>query len=193
VSTSRAWWVGIAVAVAVAVAACGGAATTGIQRAPSAGASGSTFGTNALVADAGGQTGTPRLPKPLSKPPVIAPPSGPVPSRLVVKDLVTGHGDAAKPHDNVTVRYVGALYRQGRVFDSSWQRRRTFTTALSNGSVISGWVKGIVGERVGGRRELIIPPNLGYGGAGNPPKVPPGATLVFDVDLLSVSDGGDDG
>jgi peptidylprolyl isomerase len=191
VSVSRARWSGVAVALAVGVAACGGAPTTDVQQAPSAGASAPA--TKALVADASGQPRTPKLPSPLAKEPVIAVPRGPVPTRLVVKDLVTGHGDAAQPHDNVTVNYVGVLYRQGRVFDSSWQRRQTFTTALSNGSVISGWVKGIVGERVGGRRELIIPPNLAYGSAGSPPKVPPGATLVFDVDLLSVSDGGDDG
>ena len=187
----RARRVGFAVALVVGVAACGGAAT-GVQEAPSAGASANASGTKALVAGAPHQPVTPKPPSPLSTQPVIAPPSGPPPTRLVVKDVITGHGDAAKPRDNVTVNYVGVLYRQRRVFDSSWQRRETFTTALSNGSVISGWVKGIVGERVGGRRELIIPPSLAYGSSGSPPKIPPNATLIFDVDLLALGPGGDD-
>jgi hypothetical protein len=193
VSVRRASRAGFALALVVGLAACGAAATRGVQPAPSAGAGAASRSHPALTVDAADQPGTPTPPSPLSKEPVVAAPRGPVPTRLVVKDMITGHGDAARPRDNVTVNYVGVLYRRGRVFDSSWRRRQTFTTALSNGSVISGWVKGIVGERVGGRRELIIPPNLGYGNAGSPPKIPPGATLIFDVDLLSVSDGGDDG
>lgn len=145
-----------------------------------------------LVAGCAGSKGgaaTPasKPPARLAKEPVIRPPAAPAPTKLVVRDLVRGSGDEAKPGDEVTVNYVGALYESGKVFDSSWERHTTFTTQLSNGSVISGWVKGILGERVGGRRELIIPPNLAYGSAGSPPKIPPNATLIFAVDLLSVS------
>jgi peptidylprolyl isomerase len=124
---------------------------------------------------------------PLANEPVIHVPTGSPPARLVVRSLITGTGEAAKPGDDVTVNYVGVLYRNGRVFDASWQRHRTSTVRLSNGAVISGWIRGILGERVGGRRELIIPPNLAYGASGSPPKIPPNATLVYDIDLLAVS------
>ncbi|HEY1591557.1 MAG TPA: FKBP-type peptidyl-prolyl cis-trans isomerase [Solirubrobacteraceae bacterium] len=193
-SGRRAFQAGCGLTAAVALAACGGAMAPGVQPAPSAdigGGGGSA--TTRLLADPADAPGTPKPPSPLSAEPAIPAPHGPAPVTLVVKDLIRGHGDVARPHDDVTVNYVGVLFKDGRRFDSSWQRRKTFSAALSNGSVISGWVKGIAGERVGGRRELIIPPNLAYGASGSPPKIPPDATLVFDVDLLSVSDGGEDG
>lgn len=142
------------------------------------------------IAGCGGSSAPPSA---LSTAPTIAAPSAPPPTRLVVKDLIVGGGQRAKARDQVTVKYVGALYKNGKVFDSSWEGNRTFTTDLSNGSVMSGWVTGIVGERVGGRRELIVPPNLAYGASGDPPKIPPGATLIFDIDLLAVASnsGGD--
>jgi peptidylprolyl isomerase len=105
----------------------------------------------------------------------------------VTKDLITGTGAVAKEGSNVTVNYVGVLYKTGKEFDSSWSRKQTFSTPLASGSVIPGWVQGIAGMKVGGRRELIIPPSLGYGKAGSPPTIPPNATLVFVVDLLGVS------
>lgn len=88
---------------------------------------------------------------------------------------------------------MSALYTGGRVVDASWRRRHTISIQLMDGSMISGLVKGIVGERVGGRRELIIPPSLAYGSSGSPPQIPPNSTLIFVIDLLSVSPGsGDD-
>ena len=87
----------------------------------------------------------------------------------------------------VTVNYVGVLCKTGKEFDSSWKRNQPFTTALSAGSVIPGWVQGIPGMKVGGRRELIIPANLAYGAKGSPPTIPPNSPLVFVVDALSVS------
>ena len=92
----------------------------------------------------------------------------------------------AQAGQTVTVNYVGVLCKNGKEFDSSWKRKQLFTTALSTGSVIPGWVQGIPGMRVGGRRELVIPPNLGYGKNGSPPTIPGNATLVFVVDLISV-------
>lgn len=118
---------------------------------------------------------------------MVKPPSGPAPKTLVVKDLIKGTGKTATTGSTITVNYVGVLYKGGTEFDSSWKRNQTFTTALSTGNVIDGWVKGIAGMKVGGRRELVIPPSLGYGKSGSPPTIPANATLVFVVDLLSVS------
>ena len=100
---------------------------------------------------------------------------------------MVGTGQSANSGKTVTVNYVGVLYNDGKEFDSSWKRNQPFTTHLASGSVIPGWVQGISGMKVGGRRELIIPPSLGYGKAGSPPAIPPNSTLVFVVDLLSVS------
>jgi FKBP-type peptidyl-prolyl cis-trans isomerase len=162
--------------LAAGLAGCGSSSkASGVEQAPSGGA------TAAAV------TTTPTTPAAISKKPVVTVPSGPAPTHLVTKDLVTGTGQTAKAGDTVTVNYVGVLYKNGKEFDSSWSRNQPFTTALSSGSVIPGWVQGIPGMKVGGRRELIIPADLAYGKAGSPPTIPPNSPLVFVVDLLSVS------
>ena len=122
---------------------------------------------------------------PLSKKPVVTPPSGPPPTKLETKELITGTGAEAKSGDKVTVNYVGVLYDTGKEFDSSWKRNETFPFVLGKGQVIPGWDQGIVGMKVGGRRELIIPAPLAYGAKGSPPTIPPNAALVFVVDLLA--------
>ena len=106
----------------------------------------------------------------------------------MTKDLITGTGATAKAGDEITVNYVGELYSNGKVFDSSWSRKQTFGPfALTDSTVIPGWVEGIPGMKVGGRRELIIPPSLGYGKTGSGSTIPGNSTLIFDVDLLSVA------
>jgi peptidylprolyl isomerase len=130
---------------------------------------------------------TPKIPPAISQKPVVTPPKGPAPTHLVTKDLIPGTGAVARSGQTVTVNYVGELYKTGKEFDSSWSRNQPFTTALAAGSVISGWVQGIAGMRVGGRRELIIPASLAYGKKGQPPTIPPNSPLVFVVDLISVS------
>jgi FKBP-type peptidyl-prolyl cis-trans isomerase len=122
---------------------------------------------------------------PLSTKPTVTVPPGAAPTHLVVKDLIPGTGPTAEPGKTITVNYVGVLYKTGKEFDSSWSRKQTFTTALSNGSVIAGWVKGLTGMKVGGRRELIIPPSLAYGNKAQG-SIPANSTLIFVVDLLSV-------
>jgi peptidylprolyl isomerase len=107
------------------------------------------------------------------------------PTTLVTKEIITGTGAEAKAGESVTVNYVGALYSNGKVFDASWLRKEPFTFTLGQGQVIKGWDQGVVGMKVGGRRELIIPAELAYGKAGSPPKIPPNAPLIFIVDLLS--------
>jgi peptidylprolyl isomerase len=122
---------------------------------------------------------------PLSKEPHITPPSGPPPAKLVTKEIIKGTGTEAASGDTVSVNYVGALYKTGKVFDASWKRNEPFSFALGKGQVIPGWEQGVVGMKVGGRRELIIPASLGYGAKGSPPSIPPNETLIFIVDLLS--------
>jgi peptidylprolyl isomerase len=174
--------------LAAALAGCGSSKAPGIQPAPSGGATQApiTAATTTSTSTTA-SVPTPKPPSPLSKKPVVTVPKGPAPTKLVVKDLIVGTGTQAKAGDTVTVNYVGVLYKGGKEFDSSWSRNQTFTTPLTNGSVITGWVQGIPGMKVGGRRELIIPPSLAYGKAGSGSAIPPNSTLVFVVDLLSVS------
>jgi peptidylprolyl isomerase len=105
----------------------------------------------------------------------------------VVKDLIKGTGPAATATSTVTVQYVGILYKGGKQFDASWNDGNGQPTTLPLTGVIKGWQEGIPGMRVGGRRELIIPPSLGYGASGSPPKIPSNATLEFVIDLHGVS------
>jgi peptidylprolyl isomerase len=115
--------------------------------------------------------------------------SGPPPKRLAIRDIVTGTGVAAQPGDSVAVHYVGVSYSNGKQFDASWDRGQPFTFRLGAGMVIPGWDQGIVGMKVNGRRELIIPPDLAYGQQGQPPSIGPNETLVFVIDLLRVQPG----
>jgi peptidylprolyl isomerase len=118
--------------------------------------------------------------------PKVRVPTGSPPKKLVVKDLKKGKGPVAKSGDQVTVQYVGVDYKTGKQFDASWDRGQPFPFQLGAGQVIPGWDKGVAGMRVGGRRELVIPPRLAYGPQGQPPAIGPNATLVFVVDLLGV-------
>jgi peptidylprolyl isomerase len=120
-----------------------------------------------------------------SKPKVEVPKGAP-PKQLETTDLRTGSGDEAKSGDKVTVQYVGVLYKRGKQFDASWDRGEPFSFTLGAGEVIPGWDQGVEGMKVGGRRQLVIPPQLGYGPSGYPPAIPPNETLVFVVDLVGV-------
>ncbi|HET9677776.1 MAG TPA: FKBP-type peptidyl-prolyl cis-trans isomerase [Solirubrobacterales bacterium] len=116
--------------------------------------------------------------------PKVVPPKGPKPKSLVVKDLEVGTGPEAKSGDELTVQYVGVGYESGKQFDSSWERE-PFTFTLGEGKLIKGWEEGLEGMKVGGRRELITPPDYAYGAEGSG-TIAPNATLVFVVDLLEV-------
>lgn len=119
--------------------------------------------------------------------PKVTVPTGAPPKKLEVKELEEGSGAEAKAGDKVTVQYVGVDYKNGEEFDSSWSRNEPFPFTLGAGEVIPGWDQGVEGMKVGGRRELIIPPELAYGEAGAPPAIGPNETLVFVIDLLEVS------
>jgi peptidylprolyl isomerase len=118
--------------------------------------------------------------------PKVTVPSGPPPKQLEIKEIEKGSGKAAKAGDEVLVQYVGVGYESEEEFDSSWSRNEPFPLTLGAGGVIPGWEKGIEGMKVGGRRELIIPPNLAYGAQGSPPVIGPNETLIFVIDLLAV-------
>ena len=118
--------------------------------------------------------------------PVVEVPAGEPPTELVSEELVEGEGAEAKAGDRVTVQYVGVGYESEEEFDASWDRGEPFTFTLGAGEVIPGWDQGVAGMKVGGRRELIIPPELAYGPEGSPPVIGPNETLIFVVDLVSV-------
>jgi peptidylprolyl isomerase len=113
-------------------------------------------------------------------------PAGTPPTQLESADLITGTGPAAKAGDSVTVQYVLATYSSGKTIQSSWSSQ-PFTFTLGEGQVIPGWDKGVAGMQVGGRRELIIPPSLGYGSQSPGSGIAANDTLVFVVDLVKIS------
>jgi peptidylprolyl isomerase len=162
----------IALCAALAIAGCGGGSDTSSSTGESSEAA------STIKWSPAGEFG--------SEPEVVAPGGAP-PKKLETKDLIAGSGAEAKAGDEISVQYSGANFKTGEEFDSSWSRNaEPFTFTLGAGEVIAGWDQGIVGMKVGGRRELIIPPELGYGPEGSPPVIPPNETLVFVVDLLKV-------
>jgi peptidylprolyl isomerase len=180
-----------AASIGLGLAGCGSSTAPGVTLAPGAGltqapASATTTPTTTTPTTTTAVS-TPTT-GPLSKEPVVTIPAGPPPKKLVVKDLIVGTGTAAADGDELYVNYVGKLYSNGKIFDASWKDTpgKAFPFQLGVGAVIPGWDQGLVGMKVGGRRELIIPPSLAYKAAGEPPTIPKNATLVFVVDLLSV-------
>jgi FKBP-type peptidyl-prolyl cis-trans isomerase FkpA len=113
------------------------------------------------------------------------PASAAAPKDIVIEDVKVGTGPAAKAGDEVSVHYTGTL-TDGEKFDSSLDRDEPFDFKLGAGMVIKGWDQGVAGMKKGGKRKLTIPPELGYGKQGAPPKIPPDATLVFEVELLAI-------
>lgn len=164
----------IAACLALVVAGCGGGSSST--------SSSTTSSPSSTSEEEGG--GNSSLENGSFAKPQVKVPKGPPPKKLVEKDLRKGNGATAKPGDEITVQYVGVGYESGQEFDSSWSRNEPFPFTLGSNSVIPGWEEGIVGMKVGGRRELIIPPELAYGSAGSPPAIGPNETLIFVVDLL---------
>lgn len=118
--------------------------------------------------------------------PSVEIPEGDPPDELVVEDLVVGDGAEAVPGTTCTMQYVGVAWSTKKQFDASWDRGQPFTFPLGQGQVIAGWDRGVAGMKVGGRRRLTIPPELGYGARGAGGVISGNETLVFVVDLLDV-------
>ena len=188
-----------ALAFAAVLAGCGssgssGSVAPGVQLAPSEGATSATATAAATTSTASSAaasatsttTSSTPLPTALKTKPKIAIPSGPPPKKLVVKDLIKGTGPAATASSTVNVQYVGELYKGGKQFDASWDDGSGQPVSLPLTGVIKGWQQGIPGMKIGGRRELIIPPSLGYGATAQS-KIPANSTLVFVIDLHAIS------
>ena len=120
--------------------------------------------------------------------PEVQVPAGETPYyQLELEDITVGDGDEAVAGKVVEVHYVGVSWKDGRQFDASWDSGETFKFGLGRGQVISGWDQGVAGMKVGGRRRITIPPMLAYGKRGAGRAIGPDETLVFVVDLFSVS------
>jgi peptidylprolyl isomerase len=117
--------------------------------------------------------------------PKVDRPTGNPPADLEITDIWVGDGPEAKAGSNVAVHYVGVSHQTGKEFDASWNRGQPLTLRLGAGQVIAGWDKGLQGMKVGGRRQLTIPPHLAYGDRGAGGVIKPGETLVFVCDLVS--------
>jgi peptidylprolyl isomerase len=118
--------------------------------------------------------------------PVINIPAGDPPGELVIDDEQIGDGDEAVVGKRVVVHYAGVAWSTGKEFDASWNRGQTFDFRLGAREVIEGWDRGVAGMKVGGRRRLTIPADLGYGSRGAGGVIKGGETLVFVVDLIAV-------
>jgi peptidylprolyl isomerase len=162
----------------LALAACG-------ERAPEEEAAAGEE-TAATAEPTGGATALGPIGEDLTTKPKIPTPEGEPPSELQTEDIVEGEGAAAKEGDTVQMQYVGVSWSTGEQFDASWDRGEPFTFTLGQPDIIQGWNQGIVGMKPGGRRLLILPPELGYGAAGAGEAIGPNETLVFVVDLLQI-------
>ena len=119
--------------------------------------------------------------------PEVEIPDGPPSYQLELEDIVVGDGEEAVAGKVVEVHYVGVAWKTGKQFDASWDRLDTFKFGLGKGQVIRGWDEGVAGMKVGGRRKLVIPPDMAYGARGAGGAIGPNETLVFVVDLVGVS------
>jgi hypothetical protein len=128
-----------------------------------------------------------KVPEPTggASPAVTKEPEAPEPADLIKEDVVAGTGQEAKQGDKVWVHYTGRLAKNKKQFDSS-VGKEPFSFTIGNEEVIKGWDQGVPGMKVGGKRKLTIPSKLGYGSGGHPPDIPGNATLLFDVELVSV-------
>ena len=123
------------------------------------------------------------------KPHVYVPPGETPPAELVIEDIEVGDGPEATKGSTVVVHYAGNAWSTRAQFDASWDRGDTFSFRLGEGMVIKGWDEGIKGMKIGEKRQLVIPADLGYGETGTPGgPIPPNATLTFDVELVAMGE-----
>ncbi len=177
----------IAAAVVLGLSGCG-ADEGDTETGGSAAATPEATQTPAATETPAAEGGASKISKDTDSKPEIPKPTGEPPTELVKRDIVEGKGRAAKAGDQVTVQYVGASFSTGEQFDASWDNGQPFPFELGAGAVIPGWDQGVPGMKVGGRRELVIPPDLAYGSQGQGP-IAPNETLVFVVDVVDIQPG----
>jgi peptidylprolyl isomerase len=131
--------------------------------------------------------GPPKPAAAAAKMPLAPGPRHTTPSGLTIIEMRAGTGPAAKAGDSVAVHYQGFLYDDGTQFDSSYDRGAPITFTVGGGQLIKGFDEGVVGMKVGERRQLLIPPDIAYGAAGKPPTIPASATLVFNIELMQIN------
>ena len=122
----------------------------------------------------------------MTEKPEIDFPGGPPPAELEITEVTVGEGAEATAGSTVYAHYVGVAHSSGEEFDASYNRGEPLAFRLGVGQVIAGWDQGIAGMKVGGRRQLVIPPHLAYGDRGAGAAIAPGETLIFVVDLVDV-------
>lgn len=171
-------------ALALVIAGCGKGATYSDVNTNTAAATSSTGSTESSD-ESSGKTKMPTVSGAADSKPKISDASGDPPTKMIKKDITVGTGKAAKDGDKVTVNYVGHNWSNNEEFDTSWGKQ-AFSFTLGQGQVIKGWDEGVVGMKEGGRRLLIIPPDLGYGAQAQG-SIPANETLIFVVDLKKIS------
>lgn len=174
---------------ALALAACG----SSTKATPSVTSAAGTIGSTTATTTAGGKAVTsnaslPAVTGAFGAKPAIAKATGTPPKELQVRALSAGDGPAVATGDTVFVNYLGQLW-EGKEFDNSFDRGSAFNFSVGKGGVIQGWDEGVVGQKVGSRLELVIPPDKGYGAKGSGATIPANATLVFVVDVLGAFNG----
>jgi peptidylprolyl isomerase len=167
----------LALLLGAGIAACGGDDSLVPEEAATATPTATAAAANTGTIVAGVSKNTRRKPK-------IVGPEGDPPRKLIIKDVVRGKGPPAKPGDTLTMQYVGVAWSNGQQFDASWDRGKPFAFKLGAAMVIPGWDKGMAGMRKGGRRVLMVPPELAYGDQGVGGAIGPNETLVFVVDRV---------
>ncbi len=176
-STSRRWLMALLAVPALGAAACSSTSATGTTTTAPPASTTTVATTPVRSPSPAGTAGTQ---------PTVVVPTGTPPTGLESSDLIVGTGAAAKSGDTVQVQYVLATYSSGKVVQSSWTGQ-PFSFTLGAGQVIPGWDAGVAGMKVGGRRELVIPPSLGYGASSPGPGIAANDTLVFVIDLLKIN------
>lgn len=173
----------LALVLTSALAACGGGDSDSVSSADaSPTALTCPFAPTEVPAPAGATTD-------MGTKPVIAPGTGEAPTELQYSDIVVGDGEQAQTGDQVQVKYVGAFWETGKEFDSSWSRGadETLPFGVCREGVVPGFSVAPTGMKVGGRRQVVLPPRFGYGAAGAPPTIPANSTLVFVIDLVEIA------
>ena len=178
------------ITLTLALVLSAGIAACGEDDEPASSGSGDEAAATPTPAETASEAGVEALVQGISKDtkskPEVPAPQGDPPSELVIRDIVPGKGAKAKAGDEMSMQYVGNSWSTGQQFDASWDRgAQPFTFQLGAGMVIPGWDQGLVGLKKGGRRLLIIPPDMGYGAQGTPDgTIAPNETLVFVVDRM---------